>query len=95
MASTTSAVTMLIVNSPTWRTLARVSLRPPRPGEKTNVGGMPLTALKNEYGARLGTPSAEMLPIQPIGRGTISPVVSLYGSAPDSSATVNLRLSSG
>ncbi len=68
---------MLMVNSGTSATLSRVSLRVTRPGLKTNVGGFPHTQLKNENGARLGTPAADSVPIQPIGRGTIRPVLSL------------------
>ncbi len=80
---------MLMVNSPTSRTLSSVSRRTLRPGANTKVGGMPLMQLKNEYGARFGTPLAATVPIQPIGRGTMSPVASLYGSAPVRSETVN------
>ena len=41
------------------------------------VGGDAATPLKNEYGARLLTPSGDRVPIHPMGRGTISPDISL------------------
>jgi hypothetical protein len=43
-------------------------------GQNMTVGGFGQTALKKEYGARLGWPSWLMLEIQPIGRGKTDPI---------------------
>ncbi|CAN5861343.1 hypothetical protein BH24DEI2_BH24DEI2_05060 [soil metagenome] len=45
--------------------------------ENIRVGGSLLTAIKYEKGARLGRPSVDKVEIQPIGRGTMLPVMSL------------------
>jgi hypothetical protein len=42
-------------------------------GANTTTGGLPLTALKNEYGARFGRPPELIVEIQPIGRGATDP----------------------
>ena len=42
--------------------------------ENTIVGGSDATALKNEYGARLTTPSPDIVDTNAIGRGTTTPV---------------------
>jgi hypothetical protein len=39
--------------------------------ENITIGGLPLTPLKNEYGARLGVPSGASVEIHAIGRGTM------------------------
>ena len=67
MSSRTSIVTMLSTNSLVARMFRTVSLTPV---ELTmTCGGSAATALKNECGAMLRTPSADRLEIQAIGLG--------------------------
>src|SRR3974377_1939388 len=76
--SAISSGTMLITNSPVARTFASVSLggsRTPEANETT--GGLAHTALKKLKGARLRTPSGEMVETNAIGRGTMEPIRSL------------------
>ncbi len=81
IAGPSASVTMLTVNSPRSSRLACVSLRPGRtPLDTMIVGGLPLTALKKEYGARLAvrsSPVPDHEPTHPMGRGTTRPVISL------------------
>jgi hypothetical protein len=46
-------------------------------GQKTTVGGLAQTTLKKEKGARLWTPSADVVETQAIGLGQTSAVSSL------------------
>src|SRR3569623_709733 len=65
-----SELTTLTTNSPVASMLVSECLR----GVEENItkGGLPDTALKNEYGARFAMPSADTVEIQPIGRGEFS-----------------------
>jgi hypothetical protein len=58
----------LIVNSPVASTLFNESLRPTEVNATT--GGSTQATVKNECGARLCTPSGDVLHTQAIGRGT-------------------------
>ena len=60
------------VNSPMASTLRRVSLWPTEVNWRT--GGSLLDTVKKECGARLSTPSGEVLAIHAIGRGRTSDV---------------------
>jgi len=46
---------------------------------KHTIGGEAHATLKKECGARLPTPSAEIVVIHAMGRGTINDVIRLYG----------------
>ena len=47
-------------------------------GQKSIVGGLALTPVKKLKGARLRIPSGLMLETNAMGRGTITPIISLY-----------------
>ena len=66
--SRSSYVASETVNSPVASTLRRVSLRPTE--VNCSTGGSELETVKNECGARLSTPSGEVLPTHAIGRGS-------------------------
>ena len=75
---------MLVTNSPVSSILSKVSLarRPPSAGTEqanTTMGGSDSAPLKKLKGARLGTPSALNVEIQPIGRGTMQLWNGLWG----------------
>jgi hypothetical protein len=61
-----------MVNSRVSRTLRSVSLAPTE--VNCTIGGSALATVKNECGARLPMPAAEVLDTQAIGRGTTSAV---------------------
>src|SRR3954451_6207614 len=73
ICSRRSQVHRLNTNSGTSAMLARESLGPPSRwvplAQYIIEGGSPPHMLKNENGARFTTPSAEIVEIQPIGRG--------------------------
>src|SRR4051812_27189202 len=74
---------MLMTNSPLASTFKSVSfLLPSRrfTTENTTVGGCAPTPLKNENGARFGTPPGESVLTQPIGRGVMSAIIRRYVS---------------
>ena len=79
IAGATSSETMFTVNTPVASARETVSLGRSvcRPPEKITVGGLDETRLKNEKGARLLVPSSRLVPIQPMGRGTMRPESSL------------------
>ena len=60
------------MNSPVASTLRKVSLCPTDVNWST--GGSLLATVKNECGARLSTPSGEVLATQAIGRGSTNDV---------------------
>ena len=83
IGSASSKLHRFTTNWPVRRMLPPVSLkspgpRPPMPNAMT--GGLPDIALKNENGARLTTPDAFTVEIQPIGRGATSALNGLCGS---------------
>lgn len=82
MAGPNASVTMLTTNSPLARTLCSVSLVCPSVsrinGQKRTWGGLAPAAVKNENGARLGWPASFTVDTQPMARGTIEPIISLY-----------------
>src|SRR3990172_797758 len=81
IARSVSSVTMFTTNSFVVRTLFNVSLVIPSVlrmrGQNRSVGGLEQTALKNENGARFARPLRSRVEIQPIGLGTIEPVIIL------------------
>jgi hypothetical protein len=44
---------------------------------RLTIGGLRETTVKNEKGARFGTPSDDSVDVHPIARGTILPINSL------------------
>ena len=82
IAGPRASVTMLITNSPVARTLCNVSLGWPSVdriiGQNRTCGGLAPAAVKNENGARFGSPASFTVDTQPMARGTIDPIISLY-----------------
>ncbi len=74
-------VTRLTTNSPVSRMLTNVSFSV-TPSERgcsviETIGGLRPTAVKNEIGARLATPSLDCVLTQPMARGRMEPISSL------------------
>ena len=67
-AERASSVTTLTTNSPVSSMLRRLSLRPTE--VNCTTGGSWLDTVKNECGARLSTPAADVVDTHAIGRGT-------------------------
>src|SRR5699024_3946897 len=78
-------------NSPVASTLTRESLRPT--DVNCTIGGSTQEMVKNECGAKLSTPSAEVVEIQAMGRGRIRAVIRLLGVETPSFRAGRKRLS--
>lgn len=80
VASTASASwrsARFTTNSPVASAFASVSFASPpgrSPAANITVGGRPVSSVKNEKGARLGTPAGDRVLTQAMGRGATRPV---------------------
>lgn len=59
---------------------------------RDTIGGIRLTTVKNEIGARLATPDDDKVLTHPIARGVTAPMRSLYADVASSSSLLMITL---